>query len=275
MGILAEFGLLARRLAERIAVPRIRELFLPPWPPGVPAVEHEFLVMLLEGGAAGLSYVLLPPQSADDYRALDVRAHAGARPEPYVEAMGRGDPVADLLGLAAVNAICQHVMRSGKVRLDHATDSLGLLAIEDGDRVGMVGLFPPLLRLADPGRFELVIVEKDASLIEKHPGLKITLDVTALRRCNKVVCTSATVLNETIDEVLANCGAAKHVSVVGPTAGFLPDPLFARGVHVVGGRYVVDAEKLLARVKSGDRWGDATERTCFEKTTYVSPLVEP
>ncbi|MBI5502067.1 MAG: hypothetical protein HY907_17625 [Deltaproteobacteria bacterium] len=272
MGILAEFGLLARRLGETIAVPRIRELFLPPWPSGAASVEHGFLVMLLEGGAAGLSYVLLPPEVAGDYRALDVRAHAGARSEQYLEPMGRGDPVADLLGLAAVNAICQHAMRSGKVRLDHATDSLGLLALEDGDRVGMVGLFPPLLRIADRERFELVIVEKDPSLVEKHPGLNITLDVTALRRCNKVVCTSATVLNESIDEVLANCGTARHVSVVGPTAGFLPDPLFARGVHVVGGRYVVDGEKLLARVKTDERWGDATGRTCFVRESYESPL---
>ena len=142
----------------------------------------------------------------------------------------------------------------------------------DGDRVGMVGLFPPLLRIARQARIELVVVEKDATLVAEHPELDITLDVTALRTCNKVLCTSTTVLNDTLDEVLANCTAAVHVGVVGPTAGFLPDPLFARGVHVLGGRTVADGGKLLERIKSGEPWGDATTRVCFRRDDYESPL---
>ena len=186
--------------------------------------------------------------------------------------MGVGDAVADLLGLAAVNAVCQHAMRAGKVRLDRATDSLALLDLRDGDRVGMVGLFPPLLRIARQAGIELVVVEKDPAIVAAHPELDITLDVTALRRCNKVLCTGTTVLNDTLDEVLANCTAAVHVGVVGPTAGFLPDPLFARGVHVLGGRYVVDGGRLLERIRCGERWGDATARVCFRRDDYESPL---
>jgi uncharacterized protein len=272
MNILAELAQLARRWAGRLPVPLIREAYFPPLPPvGAGPVEHEFMLLALEGGAAGLSYVLLPARAAPAYRALRPETFRGTSPANHLAALGGGDPLADMIGVAAVNAICQHVMRTGQVRVDLATDSLGLLELRDGDRLGMVGLFPPLLRHVDRARIELLIVEQDESLLGKFPGRDVTLDVTRLRRCNKVLCTSTAVLNDSIDEVLANCAAAERISVIGPTAGFFPDPLFARGIHVVGGRYVVDGDKLLARMKAGERWGDATEKLCFRKDAYESP----
>jgi uncharacterized protein (DUF4213/DUF364 family) len=272
LGILAEMRDMALRLADRTPVPRIREAYFPPWFDGGQPTEHEFMALLLEGGATGLGYLLVPREAARAYGALRPSDYAGTRPEEHLASLGGGDEVGNMVGLAAVNAVCQHAMRAGLLRLDLATDSLGLLDIRDGDRVGMVGLFRPLLKYALQARFELVVIEKDAALVEQNPGLDITLDVTRLRTCDKVLCTSTAVMNNTIDEVLANCTAAKHVRVIGPSAGFLPDSLFARGVDVLGGRYVVDGEKLLSRIKSGERWGDTTQKLCFQKTAYASPL---
>ncbi len=269
MSVLTELGAMARRLAEQHSVPRIREAYFPPLFAGGQPVDHEFLVVALEGGAAGLSFVLPPRDSAEAYRALDPGMFAATTPQEHLAGLGGADPLRNMLGLAAVNAICQHVMRSGKIALDRATDSLGLLDLHEGDRLGMVGLFPPLLKRVAQARCELIVVEKDPAALERHPRLPITLDVAALRRCNKVLCTSTAVLNDTIDEVLANCAEAEHVSVIGPTAGFFPDPLFARGVDVVGGRYVVDGDKLLSRIRNREPWGDATEKLCFRKATYV------
>ena len=96
----------------------------------------------------------------------------------------------------------------------------------------------------------------------------MTLDVTKLAACNKILCTSTTVLNNSLDEILPHCSPDAFVSVVGPTAGYFPDPLFARGVDVVGGRVVENSKEFLQRLAQRKRWGDTTLRTCFQKKTY-------
>jgi uncharacterized protein (DUF4213/DUF364 family) len=77
-------------------------------------------------------------------------------------------------------------------------------------------------------------------------------------------------LNNSLDEILANCSPDAFVSIIGPTAGYFPDPLFARGVDVVGGRVVKDGRQFLQLLAERKRWGVATQRTCFQRETYKS-----
>jgi uncharacterized protein (DUF4213/DUF364 family) len=132
----------------------------------------------------------------------------------------------------------------------------------------MVGLFPPLLKYVRNSGAELVIVEKNPQLVDSFPNLHMSLDVAELQHCNKVICTSTTLLNDTLDEVLRHCTAAEHISVLGPTAGYFPDPLFARGVHVLGGRLVNDGKQLLQLIAQQQRWGEATQKLCFQASEY-------
>jgi uncharacterized protein (DUF4213/DUF364 family) len=101
-------------------------------------------------------------------------------------------------------------------------------------------------------------------------GLKdeFTTDASRLRTCNKILCTSTTVLNNSLDEILAHCSPEAFVSIIGPTAGYFPDPLFARGVDVVGGRVVRDGALFLRLLADRRPWGDATQKICFQKKTY-------
>jgi uncharacterized protein (DUF4213/DUF364 family) len=63
-------------------------------------------------------------------------------------------------------------------------------------------------------------------LIQKYPELPVTLDVTELSTCNKILCTSTTILNNSLEEILNHCAPDALVSIIGPTAGYFPDPLF-------------------------------------------------
>lgn len=268
MRIMTEVRDMALGLASRFQIPKIVGIVFPPFYEEGQPMDCEFMAMALEGGAGGISYVLLPESSAGEYRALKPQDFIGTRPEQYAEAFGGSDPVQNMLGLAAVNAICQHVMRISGCSPGVATDSLGLMNVEDNDRVGMVGFFPPLLKYLRNSKAELIIVEKNERLIDKYPQLHVTLDITELNRCNKVICTSTTLLNDTLDEVLQQCTAAEHISVLGPTAGYFPDPLFARGVHVLGGRIVNDGMLLLQLIAERKRWGAATQKLCFQACDY-------
>lgn len=268
MSIMTEMRDMALGLALRFQIPKIAGIVFPPFFAGGQPRDCEFMAMALEGGAGGISYVLLPDSSAGEYRSLKAQAFIGSRPELYAGAFGGTDPLQNMLGLAAINAICQHVMRTTGYAPGSAADSLGLMNIEAGDRVGMVGFFPPLLKYLHNSNAELVIVEKNVQLVDRYPKLPVTLDVTELNNCNKVLCTGTTLLNNTLEEVLLQCTAAEHISVLGPTAGYFPDPLFARGVHVLGGRLVTDGMLLLQLVAERKRWGAATRKLCFQACNY-------
>ena len=268
MSIMVELRDMALRLAAEFQIPKIVGIVFPPFIEGGQPQNSEFMAMVLEGGAGGISYVLLPDTSVEAYRNLKPEFFVGTSPEQYLDAFGGTDPLYNMLGLAAINSICQHVMRVSDIVPDVAADSLGLLNIEDGDCVGMVGFFPPLLKYLRNSNTELIIVEKNKTLIDRYPNLNVTLDVDELKRCNKVLCTGTTLLNDTLDEVLAYCSAAEHISVLGPTAGYFPDPLFKRGVDVLGGRMVKDGALLLELIAEGKKWGAATQKLCFQASHY-------
>lgn len=268
MSLADEFRKMVSVLTDRYAMPSIDGIFFPPFYKGGQPKDAEFMALSLEGGATGISYVLLPDDKMDAYMALQSSVFIGKNPREFALEFGSADPIKAMVSLAAINAICQHVMREAHYKLDSATDSLGLLQIAPEDTVGMVGLFTPLIKAIKKAGADMIILEKNEQLIDKYPDLPITLDASRLDSCNKILCTSTTVLNNSLDEVLGFCSADAFVSIIGPTAGYFPDPLFARGVDVVGGRVVKEGAQFLKLLAEKKRWGDATRKTCFQKATY-------
>ena len=268
MSIHEDLIAMAGQLASRFKIPRVSRWFLPAYHQGGQPKDAEFMALLLEGGAAGVSYVMLPPEAEPAYNALREDGLDGEDPVALALAFGAGDPLRNMLSLAALNALCHHVIRTTAFPLDFETDSLGLLAPARGDRVGMVGLFPPLLdRIREQGA-ELVVVELDEKYVTAYPGVHVTLDTGALRDCNKVLCTSTTVINNTLDGVLACCAPEATVSMIGPTIGYFPDALFARGISVVGGTFIHDGERFLQLLSQRERWKLAAQKFCFRRSNY-------
>lgn len=263
-----EFKKLITKLTSAFAIPPIADIFFPPFYKGGQPKDAEFMAVSLAGGATGISYVLLPNEKMKAYAALQSPDFVGQDPQNFALEFGNGDPLKEMVSLAAINAICQHVMREIRFRADSATDSLGLLSVSAGDRVGMVGLFLPLVETIQNAGAELVIIEKKEALIQEFSHLVISLDASLLHPCNKVLCTSTVILNNSLDEIMTHCSPEALVSIIGPTAGYFPDPLFARGVDVVGGRVVKDGALFLRLLRERKRWGDATQKICFRKEAY-------
>ncbi len=270
MSLKNEFKKMVTKVTTKFTLPPISNIFFPPFYKGGQPKDAQFMAICLEGGAAGVSFVLLPDEKMEAYITLNPSDFVGKNPCEFALEFGNEDPIQEMISLASINAICQHVIREAKFAVDSATDSLGLVSVSKGDRVGMVGLFSGLVKTIKKAGGELVVIEKQEQLIKKFPNLPITLDVTKLSTCNKVLCTSTTILNNSLDEILAQCSPDAWVSIIGPTAGYFPDPLFARGVDVVGGRVVKDGALFLQLLAERKRWGGATQRTCFQKETYFS-----
>jgi len=270
MSLKDEFSKMVTELTAKFTIPPIENIFFPPFYKGGQPKDAHFMAISLKGGATGISFVPLTDEKMEEYSALQPQNFIGKDPGVFALEFGSDDDFKEMISLASINAICQHVMRESNFPVDYATDSLGLLSVSVGDRVGMVGLFFGLIKKIKKSGAELVVIEKKDALIQKFPDLPITTDPTKLSSCNKILCTSTTILNNSLDEILAHCSSDAFVSIIGPTAGYFPDPLFARGVDVVGGRVVKNGAEFLQLLAEKKRWGTATQRTCFQKETYTS-----
>ena len=264
-----EFREIIKKLSDKFPIPKISQIFFPHYSESKPSKKEKFMAMGLESGAVGLSYTLMPEQHEEEYSNLKETEFIGQIPVDIALEFGRSkDPIINMLGLAAINSISQHILKITKYNLDFTTNSLGLFSISKADHVGMVGLFNPLLPIIEQSGAELIVIEKKEKLIKRFPELNITLDPRELRHCNKILCTAATILNNTLDEVISNCPDNAKVSVIGPTAGFLPDPLFRRKIDVLGGTFIDNDAQFFKNLRQKKRWGLTTKKYCFQRKNY-------
>lgn len=269
-------------------VPRVRALHLPP-AEAAASKSGEFCALELDDGALGLSYVLLDHtlqrliqsgggEGLVGMGALEL-ARAFAAPSPSGEQASDGavagasgfraaalpgrahtasqDPAQALrrtLGFAACNALSRTVMGRMGFAPPRATDSIGGIAPQAGDHVGMVGLFSPLLKQVTAAGARLTVVELNPDYAGQYDGYHVTLDAAELQGCNKVLSTSTILLNHTVDNMLAQCRGAERIVLIGPSAGCVPDPLFARGVTLMGGSWITDRAGFIDALRRGDPW---------------------
>ncbi len=242
------------------SIPRVRALHLPP-PEAAESRNGEFCALELDDGALGLSYVLLggilPRLAASDdpHTIVGMDALQLAREFVAPTAGAGGDAeIRRTLGFAAANALSRTVMERMGFAPPRALDSIGGIDPQAGDHVGMVGLFTPLLKQVTAAGAQLTVIELNPDYAGHYDGYRVTLDAAALEDCNKVLSTSTILLNHTVDDMLAHCRKAQRIVLIGPSAGCLPDPLFARGVTVVGGSWITDRAGFIDALRRGESW---------------------
>ena len=252
----------ARRIADALRPPPIARVFVPP----ADASHGSFCAVQLGDGSTGIAFIMLG-DTRDRLQTAQPARFVGRDALALGEEFTRSDPAGRSLGLAALNALTRHLIDRAGFTPDLATNSLGSLALGPGDRLGMVGFFPPLVRRAREAGIPLTVLELKEELVQEGPGISVTLDPARLGDCTQIVSTSTVLLNDTLDGLMANARAREFV-VVGPSAGCVPDPLFARGVTGIGGAWVADPSLFLARVERGERWGDASRKFSLRRETW-------
>jgi hypothetical protein len=253
------------RMAARMPLPRVRSLHLPP-PPAPDGERGEFCALELDDGSLGLAYVLLGDTLAGlmagsaDLIGADALDVAGW----WVQREG----AARAVGFAAVNALTRHLFDRAGFAPPTAADSIGGLNPQAGEHIGMVGLFPPLVKAVTASGARLTVLELRPELAGAREGFRVTLDPRELASCGKVLSTSTVLLNGTLGNVLAHCAAARSFALIGPGAACLPDPLFRRGITLVGGAWIEDAAAFKAALTTGQAWGSCARKFALTQADY-------
>ena len=257
----------AQRIAHVIELPEIEAIILPN-PGSAQLHDAEFAAVCLRDGSMGFFYTLLDDTMQRLHSEIDVDTWLGRSPLGLAQQYAAGDPLARSMGLGAINAITQSLFQHVGYMPDTRTNSMAKMAFSQDDHVGMVGYFPPLVERLRARGVRLSVIEKKPELTQESDRFRVTLDAAELRACNKILCTAATLLNDSLDEILGHCAHAQRVALIGPTAGCLPDPLFARGVDAVGGSRVANPALLKARLRDQLEWAEAVEKYTIERDVY-------
>lgn len=262
-----EFLALVERIELLDPLPAVAGLHLPS-----PATEGtrdgEFCAVELGDGSLGLSFVLLGDTLAELRRSPFGPMIAGMPARALAAWYADPDPVRRTLGFAAINAISQRFLKAVGHPVDWTADSIGMLDPKPGERIGMVGLFRGLVERIVGRGAQLTVLELKSELAGEFEGWRVTTDPGALSGCPKVLSTTTILLNDTLEEVLAACAGARCLALVGPGGGCLPDPLFARGVTLLGGTAIVDRDGFAAAMAAGEPWGGFARKYCIAADRY-------
>ena len=161
------------------------------------------------------------------------------------------------VGIATVNALadrCWQRRPHPEVELHPGVDAFDATDIRPADQVVVVGAFVPFLKeLKRRGQPFLVLEQDPATLkaeelpffrpAEQAPEILPDADVALI--------TGATLVNNTLEELLALTRPDARVTVVGPTVGMLPDAFLARGTDVLGCVRITEPDEFLDLLAEG------------------------
>ena len=267
MSFAREYLAQLQRFAERCPLPRVRALHLPPAAPGEGNI-GEFCALELEDGSLGLSYVLLDDTLARLLDGKDGMKLAGADALALARRYESDGGVWKTIGFAAANAISRCLCDRAGFRPDNSADSIGQMDPRVGETIGMIGFFRPLLGRILASKAQLIVVELKPELVGERDGYRVTLDAGELAACSKVITTSTLLLNDTLDRMLAPCRNARWFAMVGPSAGCLPDGLFARGLTLVGGNWVNERQGFIDALRRGESWSAHASKVAITPEGY-------
>ena len=207
----------------------------------------------------------------------------------------RDRPVRDLLreveaasgirravGVAAMNALTdmwweRHAMRGVELRV--GIDAYDAASIQVKEHVVVVCAFAPFLKSLKRARQQFTVLEMDPATLkpDELPYFRPADQADAvLPFADVVLITGTTLLNDTLEHLLALCRPGARVAVVGPTVGLLPDALLRRGVDVLGGIRVTAPDAFLDVLAEGGSgyhfFGRSAEKVVLMRQTAHTTL---
>jgi uncharacterized protein (DUF4213/DUF364 family) len=173
------------------------------------------------------------------------------------------------VGMATLNALSSILLADDTCKYKPSAygNALDLVEITSEDTVAMVGAFPPFIKRIQEITKNLFVIDKNPKVVGKGDTIKIeSADrlKEIIPQANILVITGVTLVNHTLGPILDLAKKANEIVVVGPTASVYPEPLFRRGVTVLGGVRITDAARMIHLIGEAGSGYDFFEN-CAEK----------
>jgi uncharacterized protein (DUF4213/DUF364 family) len=229
----------------------------------------------LSNGAGGIAYT--PPEIV---QRAGTRILKGDRPlirGMLVRELLTGEsfgPFSAVIRLAAINALSVPFLNNSSYSIGIGEDVTDYTRLYVDKKICMVGaIIPTMKRLKEIGIKNITIIDrKEATQAEADFGHFIPIEQTAdaLAHCETALFTGASIANGTIEDLIRITSKDSSIVVVGPTAGFVPDPLFRRNVTMVGTVAVTNSDLALDYLAEG---GGAYQlfKKCLRKIILINP----
>jgi uncharacterized protein (DUF4213/DUF364 family) len=199
--------------------------------------------VLLDDGRCGLAYTFRDAAPTRGCNVLDEAGGlAGRRAADLAQSARSPDPIAAAIGLATLNALAEPPAGEGG-------DVLERLALGPRDEVGMVGFFRPLVEPLRRRVAALHVFERRADAAAGILPSEATEEI--LPRCRVVILTATSLLNRTVDGLLARCRNAEEIVLLGPSTPLYPAFFAERGVTLLSGVWVSDGPMALRIISEG------------------------
>ena len=186
-------------------------------------------------GPAAVGFAATPGRGDGAATTADTGSYGG-RPLAALAALtGSANPYERAIGIAACNA-------HWNADAPDLVDGDGLGGGPAGGRTVVIGRFPGLDAKL-PG----------AVVLERHPGpgdLPAELAAEVIPGCARLVITASTLVNRTVDDLLALAGPETETTLVGPGAPLCPG-LFRLGIRRLAGFVATDREGCLKAIMEG------------------------
>lgn len=206
----------------------------------------------LNSGHAGLSYTLSHEMSPYCCQVSDRAGKIAGSPAIEIASMARSWEISEsVLGFATLNALSQVFFDSESASYNIKQSNLiDELQVRPSDIVVMVGSLHPFINPLREKAQELFVIER-SSVLREEWMFPDTAAEELLPKADVVIATGATLANGTIDRVTELTKKAREFGLVGPSTNVIPDPLFDRGVTVIGGVRVLDPDKMIQIIAEG------------------------
>ncbi len=259
MGIASDYLQLIQIIGAKLQIPAVQEIYIAPFESD-PKKSSKFGAMVLTDGTVGLTYTgfdddLLVLQDRCKYESL-----VNESPVQIADLYTLDESWHKVLGMAAINAISQYLFNRGGYSIPSSGKTVAQLELEEGDHVGMVGFFPPLVKQVREMGLPLTVIERGEQWLQSDDQFEVTLEPEKLNDCSKIICTGTVLVNQTIDDLLPHFSNARQTFIVGPTASCLPDPLFDRGITQLGGCTVMNSVQFTRLWEAQEKWRGSTRR---------------
>ncbi|MCB0283943.1 MAG: DUF364 domain-containing protein [Calditrichaeota bacterium] len=186
---------------------------------------------------------------------------------------GKNNAVSDTLKTAVLNAVSSQFLAAGSYRIIENIDPLDLLDLKPGQKITMVGAFTSYMQKINNGGAQLTILElnKDAvpDAYKKYykPADHYPLVIPG---ADIIIITGLTLVNHTLDDLLAVVSEKSKVIVTGPSSSLIPDILFEKKVGIIGATRIINPDQLFDLVSQAGAGYHLFKYECAQKICIIN-----